>query len=70
MDTITEIQKNLNFWLDALHSLGFNHGYATVIENIEQIADSEWNSGNKEIAEYLRNMIKKLQGEDENEELG
>ena len=62
-----EIKKQLDFYLDALYQKGYDLGWNSVIEELEQRADKEWNLNNKTTAEVLRKAVKALKGEDWND---
>ena len=63
MRTIKEIQQSFQSNLESLMELGYKHGFDTLLEDFEQIADSWWNNGFETPAEMLRMEIKKIRGE-------
>ena len=59
----TELKRNLDFQVDAIYQKGYDLGYESVLEDLEQIADAWWNHDFKVPADMLRMEIKKLRGE-------
>ena len=55
---VSEIKSRLDFYADALFQRGYDMGWNSVVEELEQAADREWNIGNKTTAEVLRKAIK------------
>lgn len=55
---ISEIKNQLDFFTDALFQRGYDLGWNSVLEELEQAADREWNIGNKTTAEVIRKAIK------------
>lgn len=60
----TDIKEKLNFYADALFGKGYDIGWATALDELDQISDTWWNEGHDEASEMLRMEIKKLRGED------
>ena len=63
---IKEIKGQLDFYTDALFQAGYDMGWNSVLEELDQISDREWNQGVPFRAEALRWAINKLR-EDFNE---
>lgn len=63
---IQEIKKQLEFYTDTLFQAGWELGWNSVIDEINEASDREWNIGNKTTAEVLRKLVKRLDldGED------
>jgi uncharacterized protein YpuA (DUF1002 family) len=57
---IHEIKNNIEFNLDALYQKGFDLGWDTVLEDLEQMSDNWYNTGKTTEAETLRNAIKEM----------
>ena len=55
---VSEIKSQLEFFTDTLFQAGYDMGWNSVVEELEQAADREWNIGNKTTAEVLRKAIK------------
>lgn len=55
-----EIKQQVDFYVDALFQKGYDLGYKSVLEELEQMSDSHWNDGNKVTAEILRKAIKDI----------
>ena len=60
---VTEIKKQLEFYQDLLYQKGYDLGFESLLEELEQIADSWHNAGFTSPAEMLRLEIKKLRSE-------
>ena len=57
---IHEIKSNMEFYMDALYQKGFDLGWETVLEDMEQMSDNWHNIGKTIEAEILRNAIKEM----------
>lgn len=58
---ISEIKTKLGFYEDALYQAGYEKGWESILETINQIADREWNLGNATTAEIIRKLANRLQ---------
>lgn len=63
MKTTRELKQDIEFNLDLLYQKGYDLGFKSLLEDLDQIADSWWNSGFTSPAEMLRLEIKKLRSE-------
>jgi len=61
---ISEIKEHVDYLQDVLYQAGYDLGWEQAIEDLEQLADAEWNRNNKTTAEVLRKAIKTMKGED------
>lgn len=57
---IHEIKTNIEFYMDALYQKGFDLGWDTALEDMEQMSDNWYNTGKTTEAEILRNAIKEM----------
>lgn len=57
---IHEIKSNIEFNMDALYQKGFDLGWDTVLEDMEQMSDNWYNTGKTIEAEALRNAVKEM----------
>lgn len=57
---VNEIKEKLSFYADAMFQSGFDLGWNSILEEIENTSDLEWNNGNKVTAEVLRKLVKEL----------
>lgn len=57
---IHEIKSNIEFYMDALYQKGFDLGWETVLEDMEQMSDNWHNIGKTTEAEILRNAVKEM----------
>ena len=63
---VKEIKGQLDFFTDALFQAGYDMGWNSVLEELEQMSDREWNQGVPYRAEALRWAVNKLrEGTDE-----
>lgn len=60
---VNEIKGQLDFFTDALFQAGYDMGWNSVLEEIEQLSDNEWNNGQPARAEALRWATNKIRGE-------
>lgn len=60
---VTELKQKLDFYTDALYQKGYDLGFESLLEELEQISDSWHNNGFTTPAEMLRLEIRKLRSE-------
>ncbi len=60
---LAEIKKQLEFHQDLLYQKGYDLGFESLMEELEQIADSWHNAGFTSPAEMLRLEIKNIRSE-------
>jgi len=60
---VNEIKGQLDFFTDALFQAGYDMGWNSVLEELEQLSDYEWNHNEPARAEALRWATNKLRGE-------
>ncbi len=63
---VHDLKQQIDANLDVLFQSGYDLGWNSVIEEIQQRADSEWNVNNKTTAVILLKLISQLNGEDWN----
>ena len=57
---ISEAKQKIDFYTDAIYQQGFDLGWNTMLEEMEQIADKLWNRGDSATGQSLRDIIKKV----------
>lgn len=57
---IQEIKSNMEFYMDAMYQKGFDLGWDTALEDLEQMSDNWYNAGKTIEAEALRNAVKEM----------
>ncbi len=60
---INELKSKLDFYADAIYQKGYDLGFESILEELEQISDSWHNNGFTSPAEMLRLEIRKLRSE-------
>lgn len=60
---VSEIKGQLEFFTDTLFQVGYDMGWNSVLEELEQTADREWNIGNQTTAEVIRKALKEIRGQ-------
>jgi TPR repeat protein len=60
---LTELKSKLDFYADAIYQKGYDLGFESILEELEQISDSWHNNGFTSPAEMLRLEIRKLRSE-------
>lgn len=60
---VSEIKGQLEFFTDALFQSGYDMGWNSVLEELEQHSDREWNIGNTTSAEIIRKAIREIRGD-------
>lgn len=61
---VHDLKRQIDANLDVLFQSGYDLGWNSVIEEIQQRADSEWNVNNKTTAVILLKLISQLNGEE------
>lgn len=61
---VNEIKTQLEFFTDSLFQVGYDMGWNSVLEELQQLSDREWNNGNKTTAEVIRKAVKEIRAED------
>ena len=61
---VHELKQQIDANLDVLFQSGYDLGWNSVIEEIQQRADSEWNVNNKTTAVILLKLVSQLNGEE------
>lgn len=64
---VNEIKTQLEFFTDSLFQVGYDMGWNSVLEELQQLSDREWNNGNKTTAEVIRKAVKEIRAEDWND---
>ena len=57
---VNEIKGQLDFFTDALFQTGYDMGWNSVLEELDQMSDREWNQGEAAKAEAIRWAVNKL----------
>ena len=57
---VNEIKGQLDFFTDALFQTGYDMGWNSVLEELDQMSDQEWNQGDAARAEAIRWAVNKL----------
>lgn len=60
---INELKSKLDFYADAIYQKGYDLGFESILEELEQVSDSWHNNGWITPAEMLRLEIRKLRSE-------
>lgn len=60
---VSEIKSKIEFFTDSLFQSGYDLGWNSVLEELHQLSDTEWNNGNKTTAEVIRKALKEIKGE-------
>ena len=61
--SINDLKSKLDFHVDAIYQKGYDLGFESLLEELEQISDSWHNNGFTTPAEMLRLEIRKLRSE-------
>ncbi len=60
---LPELKREIEFLQDAIYQKGYDLGFQSILEELEQISDSWHNNGFTTPAEMLRLEIRKLRSE-------
>jgi|TARA_R110000822_G_scaffold77880_2_gene186686 hypothetical protein len=61
---LNDIKHQIDASLDILFQTGYDLGWNSVTEEIQQRADAEWNLGNTTTARILQKLAQEINGED------
>lgn len=57
---IDELKQNLDFYVDAIFQRGYDLGWESVLTQLDNLSNTEWNNGNKATAEVIRRVVKQI----------
>lgn len=60
---IQEIKNSVEFNLDLMLQRGYELGSESVLSRLDEIANDEWNMGNKVTAQVITNLIARLKND-------
>lgn len=60
---VNEIKNQIEFFTDSLFQAGYDMGWNSVLEELQQLSDREWNNGNTTTAEVIRKALEEIQEE-------
>ena len=60
---VNEIKGQLDFYTDALFQTGYDMGWNSVLEELDQLSDRAWNKENPALAEAVRWAVNQVRGE-------
>ena len=61
---VNDIKHQIDASLDILFQTGYDLGWNSVTEEIQQRTDAEWNLGNTTTAKILQKLAQEINGED------
>lgn len=61
---IKDVKQQIEVNLDILFQMGYDLGWNSVIEEIQQEADREWNLGNETTSKVMQKLIERFSGEE------
>lgn len=59
---IHELKSKMDFYVDSIYQKGYDLGYESVLEELEQKADKFWNQGFEKESAALLVAIKEIRG--------
>lgn len=62
---VKEIKQQIEFQTDALFQAGYDMGWNSVLNELDELSNKEWNIGNRATAEVIRRIVKELGASDE-----
>jgi hypothetical protein len=57
---IREAKQKIDFYTDVIYQQGFDLGWDTMLEEMEQLADSLWNRGDSATGQSIKDIIKTM----------
>ena len=61
---IKDVKQQIEVNLDILFQAGYDLGWNSVIREIQQEADREWNLGNETTSKVMQKLIERFSGEE------
>ncbi len=61
---IKDVKQQIEVNLDILYQAGYDLGWNSVIQEIQQEADREWNLGNETTSKVMQKLIERFSGEE------
>lgn len=61
---IKDVKQQIEVNLDILFQAGYDLGWNSVIQEIQQEADREWNLGNETTSKIMQKLIERFSGEE------
>ena len=62
---VKDIKQQIEFQTDALFQAGYDKGWNSVLNELDELSNKEWNIGNRVTAEVIRKVVKELGGSNE-----
>lgn len=62
---VKEIKQQIEFQTDALFQAGYDMGWNSLLNELDELSNKEWNIGNRATAEVIRRIVKELGASDE-----
>ncbi len=62
---VKDIKQQIEFQTDALFQAGYDMGWNSVLNELDELSNKEWNIGNRATAEVIRRIVKELGASDE-----
>lgn len=62
---VKDIKQQIEFQTDALFQAGYDMGWNSLLNELDELSNKEWNIGNRATAEVIRRIIKELGASDE-----
>jgi len=62
---VKDIKQQIEFQTDALFQAGYDMGWNSVLNELDELSNKEWNIGNRVTAEVIRKIVKELGGSNE-----
>lgn len=63
---INEIKQQTEFLQDVLYQKGYDLGWESALESMEQVSDRLWNRGDSATGEMLRDIINRVRSGNDN----
>lgn len=62
---VKDIKQQIEFQTDALFQAGYDMGWNSLLNELDELSNKEWNIGNRTTAEVIRRIVKELGASDE-----
>lgn len=60
---VEEIKNSIDFNIDCLFQAGYDMGWNSVLCELDELSNAEWNMGNRVTAEVIRKVVKQIREE-------
>lgn len=60
---VSDLKQNIELNMDALFQAGYDLGWNSLLDELDEISNYEWNHGNTVTAEIIRRITNQVRGD-------